>query len=257
MPLQKSITFIKHLRKSYQNFCQKYSLDISTRYLPVVGIIKKDNNPQPPKILDVGSGDLGITPYYPLPITGVDTHFSSVKSPLIKPVVIKDVNLPFEDGEFDYVISVDMLEHVSAKEREKSISEMLRVAKKKIIVVVPIGRKAESQDKKLHKLYEKIHGESYVFLDDHVKNGLPSLEEMINCFNNAANLHEKKLKISCYPILNLRVRYTYMRLFISKIPMVRALTNFFIFAVPFRKYLNFGECYRKVFTIDIETKYLD
>ena len=46
-------------------------------------------------------------------------------------------NLPFEDGEFDTVISSHVIEHIDSD--RKAIKEILRVSKRKAIIVVPEG----------------------------------------------------------------------------------------------------------------------
>ncbi len=47
-------------------------------------------------------------------------------------------NLPFQDKEFDTVISTHTLEHV--RNFQKSVSELRRVTKKRLIIVVPMQR---------------------------------------------------------------------------------------------------------------------
>ena len=47
------------------------------------------------------------------------------------------LDIPFDDQSFDYVISVDVLEHVFKENRFHIINEMVRVAEKRAIVVTP------------------------------------------------------------------------------------------------------------------------
>lgn len=239
------------MKEFFHSFPQKYSLDIATRYLPIIEIIRQGKNKNP-SILEVGSGDAGITIYYPSPITGVDINFSKNVSPLLRPKIIKGTGLPFKKCEFDYVVSVDMLEHLPPKNREESLAEMMRVARQEVILVVPTGEDAEKQDRKLHKLYAKIHGKPYHFLQDHVKNGLPTVEEIKTYTQKAAAQQGRKVRLFHKPLLNLKIRFAYMRLFITKTHLVRSLSNSFGLLVPFRKYLNFGKCYRTLFTISFE-----
>jgi ubiquinone/menaquinone biosynthesis C-methylase UbiE len=45
--------------------------------------------------------------------------------------------MPFKDGEFDFVFSLDMLEHIPKDKRLDAIREMVRVSKHDIIVAFP------------------------------------------------------------------------------------------------------------------------
>ncbi len=47
------------------------------------------------------------------------------------------LHIPFANSSYDIVTSIDVLEHVPNKERMRVISEMIRVAKQKVIIVVP------------------------------------------------------------------------------------------------------------------------
>jgi SAM-dependent methyltransferase len=76
---------------------------------------------------------------------GVDINdyailMSRIASKLLKADIL---DLPFKDGEFDCVICIDLLEHLTEKQMAKALSELKRVSSDKIIVgVTPKGRKA-------------------------------------------------------------------------------------------------------------------
>ena len=55
------------------------------------------------------------------------------------------LNLPFTDGEFDCVCSIDVLEHISDPRR--ALTELFRVSKKKVMLcVTPIDNQCFDQD---------------------------------------------------------------------------------------------------------------
>src|ERR1700730_12807539 len=137
-------------------------VESTLRYLPIADRLREKSG----SILEVGSGDFGITRYLKRQITGADIKqaFTNQKSPYISPVIVSGAKLPFADNSFDYVVSVDMLEHIDSKSRVRSLNEMLRIAKKGVFIAVPAGEYSETQDKFLNDYYKKIHGRDYPFL---------------------------------------------------------------------------------------------
>ena len=105
--------------------------EVAIRYLPIVSEIKKF--PKDTKILEVGSGGLGIAPYLGRLVVGLDNNFSGPSHPLLKQKKGKGEKIPFKDSSFDIVISVDTLEHVPSEKRSLMIDEMLRVAHRECI----------------------------------------------------------------------------------------------------------------------------
>lgn len=223
--------------------------DEGLRYLPISDAILTSKVAEP-SILEIGSGAKGITPYVPYSVTGLDIAFNGAIAKNLKPVVHSSTKIPFPGRSFDYVVSVDMLEHVPSAQRFDSISEMLRVANKRIFIAVPCGKAAEEHDKKLDDLYFRWKGERFAFLREHVENGLPDKEEMQSFIYEAAAQRGRSISLSVMPNTNLRIRSFFMKLWI--IPKNAILFNlispFFCIA---RKWLNFGDCYRQIFIIDI------
>lgn len=87
-------------------------------------------------------------------------------------------DIPFKDEEFDIVVSIDVLEHVPKQDRINLISEMVRVAKERIIISAPLGTSTHILgEKKLHQWFEqqKI---TMPFLAEHLERGLPTPESI-------------------------------------------------------------------------------
>lgn len=223
--------------------------DEGLRYLPISDEIL-GGKIREPSILEVGSGSKGITPYIPYEITGMDIAFRGPIAKKLKPVVQSSTTLPFPDRSFDYLVSVDMLEHVPPARRFEVITEMLRVADKRIFIAVPCGKGAEIQDKVLDDLYVRCKGERLDFLREHVEHGLPSKGEMLSFINTAASQLGRSLVVSAVPNVNLRVRLFYMKLWIipKSYLFFNALSPLLCLA---RKLLNRGECYRHLFIVDL------
>ena len=223
--------------------------DEALRYLPISDYILNGKLKQP-KILEVGSGVKGITPYIPFKVTGVDVSFNGEIAKNLEPVCLSGDKLPFPDNSFDYVISVDMLEHVSQNKRQDVITELLRVAGNRVFLAVPCGKLAELHDKALDELYQRAKGERYHFFQEHIENGLPVKEELVSCIKNSAEQLKAKVNVRVMGNVNLKVRASLMRLWItSKNPKLYAWISPFICIV--RNFLNYGECYRQIFIIDL------
>ncbi len=74
------------------------------------------------KIVDIGSGNSSYHRFFP-------NRISVDMDPNRKPDIIADAhNLPFKDGEVDFILSTDVFEHL--KDPVKATSEMKRVLKK-------------------------------------------------------------------------------------------------------------------------------
>lgn len=230
-------------RKIFAALYPESSLDTDLRYKPIVSFLREKLKDEP-KILEVGSGSAGITRYLNYPLTGVDKAFSK-PSRLVKQVKVSGVKLPFENDSFDFVISVDMLEHIGKNQREKAIGEMIRVAHRGIILTAPCGERAAAQDKKLFDYYLKNHGQDETMLREHLQFGLPKVKEIKKYLKNSG----KKVTIKILPNVNLVFRSFYMRSFFSANPLFRKVFWLLLPLGHFNRFLNFGNCYRQIFFI--------
>lgn len=129
-------------------------------------------------MLEVGSGDLGLTPYASgFELTGLDRSFEH-DNPAMKQVAGSALKLPFADHRFDAVISVDSLEHIAPGERGEAVREIVRTALRMAVIAVLGGAGAQRQDRGLAELYLRVRGEEYPFFRDHLENGLPARDEL-------------------------------------------------------------------------------
>lgn len=242
---------VKNLAKKFRDkYFWGQHPEAALRYLPVVSEIKSaklENS----RILEIGSGSTGITPYLKRSIVGLDVDFAGPKTSLLEKVKGTAANLPFRKNSFDVVISVDVLEHLPIEDREKAIFEMLKVCKRLAILVVPIGRESEIQDEKLKDYYSKIMREKNKFLDEHVNYGLPNSEEVLVLIDRSLRKLKKGATTRSYKLLNLKIRYFLMKLWITK---NKFLYYFYLKGllplIPILKYANFSSCYRRIFVIE-------
>ncbi len=118
-------------------------LDKKWRYYPIymqkMRYVKNilDNLPKKAKIIDLGCGEGVLVEEYKnrgYNVIGLDNSYSS------KYVMKGDITkLKFDNGTFDLVLSLDVLEHLSFEQQEKAVAEMHRILKKngKAIISIP------------------------------------------------------------------------------------------------------------------------
>jgi len=227
-------------------------IDIALRYLPVTDVIRSDRMARP-RILDVGSGTKGGVKYLGYPVIGLDREFVGDIAEGLTPVRGDGLQLPFKDKSFDYVLSVDNLEHIPPDLRPLLIGEIMRVAKRRVFLTIPCGAFAEEQDRRLDRLYLRTHGERFPFFCEHVNYGLPEENEILELLQRSGR--EKNIVIrslSVIPNVNIVIREVYMRLWISR--WLALLYHPLVFFSFLRGWLNFGSCYRNLFVVDVEER---
>lgn len=112
--------------------------------------------------------------------------------------------LPFENNSFDFVFATDVLEHVPGDMREKFLLEVSRVARKCAILTFPFSStNNECTEMRLASYYRSLSkGGSVDWLEEHIMNGLPSLDKInelliqnnllyFNFFHGNINIFEK------------------------------------------------------------------
>lgn len=93
-------------------------------------------NTNPKTVLEVGCGNKLVKNQ--LESIGIKTTICDINKNL-KPDVIGDIRkLPFKDNLYDTVIAFEVLEHIPFEDFEKALDELKRVAKKNVIISIPI-----------------------------------------------------------------------------------------------------------------------
>ena len=87
--------------------------------------------------------------------------------------------LPFDDGSFDIVTSLDVLEHLPGDLRRHHLEELTRVARRQVIACCPLGTDAHvAAERELSAWYVSVAGRPHRFLEEHLRYGLPTEEEL-------------------------------------------------------------------------------
>ena len=121
------------------------------------------------KVLDVGGGITGIKLFTKNPVKTLDIVESDIK--------VDPGEIPFAEGSWDVVTCVDVLEHIAPKDRRRFVDDLYKVASKRIIIAAPNGSKFHEEAEKRLSAEIRKKGKSVVFLEEHIKNGLPTPKE--------------------------------------------------------------------------------
>jgi len=155
-------------------------LDKLIRYGAVADILGPNSQGT---ILEVGAGPHGLGCCLPYPFTGVDTWYPTPPLPQNRAVRASGTDLPFADQSFDYVLCIEVMEHLPVDLRRKIVSEMCRVCRKQVIITHPYGKVARCGDKFLGVVYDSLKplGQSRPWwLVEHLLNPYPEPGEYLN-----------------------------------------------------------------------------
>lgn len=139
--------------------------DVFRRWFAISQLIPKGNF----KILDIGGN----------PNDEQIKMFFGDNLEVINPQYTNNKTQDFKDKSFDFVISIDTLEHVAEKDRELFISEAIRLAKYKAIIACPFDEPFVADTEKL--IYEISNNYN---LREHIENGLPNLHNTLKVIND-------------------------------------------------------------------------
>ncbi|MBI5839116.1 MAG: methyltransferase domain-containing protein [Chloroflexi bacterium] len=147
---------------------------------------RKINNPHP-NILDVGgykSREQYLAPFFE-DLSYTSINIGSAWYPNEESHYVYDGNkLPFESNSFQYVISVDSLEHVEERRRASYIGEIIRVAKEKAVIVTPFSDAEISDEEYLLRYSERFGVEPMPSLAEHLKYHIPTIDALITYVSN-------------------------------------------------------------------------
>ena len=154
------------------------------RYEPTLALIRELGGGS---VLEVGSANAGVRLYGLTDpewrVTVLDRSFDNYGWAGTPPPGDDRVEgdaraMPFADGSFDVVVALDLLEHVRPADRAQVLSELARVAAKRVIVGCPAGAAAMEADRRLPALYRFFGHPTPGWLQEHFDNGFPEAREV-------------------------------------------------------------------------------
>jgi len=184
-----------------------------TRYQKILELHPKllDENTS---VLEVGCGQIGISNYLDKQIVGLESSSLPSLAPNLRIVNGSILNPPFAEAEFDFVVCVDVLEHLARSDRRKALANMLHLAKRALILACPIADNASTYEDWLASWFLFNTGFVPNWLLEHVENGLPSLNDVISM------IHETELAYSFFPNEGIYQHYAAVLLDHSSFPFI-------------------------------------
>lgn len=243
------------LRKRIQAYIDtrypKWNLDAALRYLPVAEHLERSGAVQ---VLDVGSGGVGLSLYWGRRTLALDLSFSAAdQGSLARPVVGSATALPFKTRSIEVIVSSDVLEHIPQTDRAQVLSEMVRVARRQIIVAAPCGRRAHQAEQEVARVYRKKTDGTHRWLQEHLDHGLPEAEEVEEAIRSLVRERGCTARIRVEKNTNLRIWKWLFRHYLSGGPRTARLIRYYLLTlIPLLRHVHWGETYRKIFFVDLE-----
>lgn len=159
------------------------------RYGAAAMLLKPLLNPvgRPAQILEIGSNELNwleafLEPY-PVMVTRADVEdHADAAAPFLH--IPKDGPLPCADQSFDFVVALEVLEHIPQEDRLFHVGEWARVARKGLILSCPQNRRSVRQaEYRLDQAHRRRHGRPHPWLREHQQFGIPSKAEVRSIFH--------------------------------------------------------------------------
>ena len=209
-----------------------WGLDRARRNLAVVVRVREVSTNGVLTVLDVGASDLGIRYYLPqnrFHVCSLDIDWKRLASNGTRngSVAADGCRLPFKDGAFDVVVSVDCLEHVPPEKRDEYLRELKRVASKRVVLHFPALGSREFQSNPFEVRFRTIYGLTFrrdENIEEHLQCGLPDVRQVMDHFPDCA----------IYGRENGYLWLNYMLL--ERIPYLAFLTGLFV--LPLRARLD-------------------
>jgi ubiquinone/menaquinone biosynthesis C-methylase UbiE len=205
--------------------------------------------PKGASLLEVGAGAVSIGRYLRCETTAVDASFDPRRKANRARVQASACSLPFSDEAWEVVCSIDMLEHIPPTHRATAIREMVRVGRRLVAVAVPAGEAAYREDVWTHEYYIRHHETPHRFAKEHVEYGLPSRQEIVSAFEDAAARYGRSLRIKTVPNLNLSFRRFYMKFALRRSVISRAIYVGMFPLAYLGPIFDSGNCYRDIFVV--------
>ena len=173
-------------KKYYWDTGNEYTLNLTfdqyQRYKITGDIINKfRKNGETFKIIDIGAGIEGNLKKF-LPDDNI--YFLDKEYPLEYKKKSNYIEGDFTEinlnETYDFVVSMDAYEHIPPLFREKFITNLIKLSKIATIIAAPFDTPGvQEHEVCANELYKSCHGFDHKWLQEHIQNGLPSLEYTI------------------------------------------------------------------------------
>jgi SAM-dependent methyltransferase len=137
-------------------------------------------------LLDVGSGGAGLAAFLPdIQVVGVDIDQPARIVPNLEFRTGSILELPFADREFEVVSCIDVIENLAPDDRPAAIAELVRVARRGVVVACPQGRVAAECDADFRRALAARDREAPGWLAEHEAYRYPEVDEVVDAVRSA------------------------------------------------------------------------
>lgn len=167
---------IKELPKTIKETLGQIPFDQYSRQYIAWRAVERMRTKTPLKILDIGGLGGKTREFFPEDdVTVLDLE------EVDEPWYVKGdaLDLPFKEGEFDFTVSFDVLEHIPQDKRRRYVDETVRVADTATIIAAPFYSKMAAQTEvALNHYYRSLTGQPHPWLYEHIDYSLPKHEHL-------------------------------------------------------------------------------
>lgn len=170
--------------RAYANGKGRGYPDWAHRYVPIARWLRRGGLAGK-RVLEVGANENGLVRFVDVPIVATDLHVDHLRSSLgtenVRAVCANIEALPFADGLFDVVVSVDTFEHLSPSARGVACGELLRVLDTggRAAVAFPSGEHSARAEGRVNEQCKAFSGRPIAWLEEHREMGLPEAGEVV------------------------------------------------------------------------------
>lgn len=145
------------------------------------GIIRRHPEIADPRysVVEIGSGPFGIAQFIKRPVIGVEPNQIAPANPHLTIVPGSITNLPFDDQEIDFIVCVDVLEHISPESRRRAIDELIRICRQKVIISCPCHKWARLGEQALLDMFVRLNMPVPGWLQEHLELKLPEINDIL------------------------------------------------------------------------------
>lgn len=238
------------LIRRYLHWSRTQKFDVELRYTAALRLLRYATGERrvAGMVLDAGCGPLGFARFIRADCVGIDVWRPDPGEATgsLQRVRGSITQMPFRDGSFGTVASMDTLEHLRPDLRRGAVSEMFRVASRAVLLGVPYGPKAEAFDRWAFE-QERRSGRFLDWREEHVANGLPGIE--LDRIIEAEMTGRKTIQVKVWKNENLSILRLRWKLGML-IPLGNPAYGCVMFTLNvLSRFSDFGACYRRLYCV--------
>ncbi len=224
--------------------------DSALRYLPVADHLRRSGVRS---VLDVGSGGRGLSLYWDGRVVELDLTTSGWEPRSNRvPVAGSGLALPFRPRAFDAVVCSDVIEHLRPEDRPVLVWEMMRVARRKVIVGAPCGSAARDAEIAVDRAHRRSRGCSHPWLAEHLLYPIPDKKTLTEEISRISRAQGTEATVRVQGNTHLLLWKIVFSLYVGGGPHRAALVrSLVLLLLPVLRHLNSGLTYRKIFFVDL------